>query len=390
MAAQLSRRWRALSVASVAVLLVIGCGPSQRTGATDSPAAAANGRTEPIERQSLPSEPTDAVDAPTGGVDEEQAAPHDRLSPEKDLYGWDNFPLDVYFEDPFAQLDEDARPEPAPGSRTRGADRVDGQIERPVSQGSAQARGRSFPTDAAAGPLEWSEIIPVESVVEEVKRARQQLNARMETIGDYNRAYREVRIEATALAVMTGIAVDHAGPISWKPRALHIRDLASKVASSARGLGPRSYTPARNAYDKVRSLLDDRDANLDGLDPDPLREMPWANVADRSQVMRRMKRAQEDGIQRMATDAATFRKNAEEIAHEAAVLAALAEVICGSYDDAEDEGYLRMARSLRDQSIELARAARGGQFEAVAELVAANTKRCNECHKQFRFDDVGF
>jgi hypothetical protein len=367
---------RALLVYAVFGMLVApGCRPSPTVSTAPS---------QPVQEAS----PAGTSASATPGSAATGPQPSTNAGSDVVLNAWGDFPKDVFFDDPFAELDESRSPK-------AGADRNGRSVEQPAGEtdnespllpaGAAEKHGNQ----TEGGPAErvsWAELIPAETLMEETTRVEQSLAGQLSSIAQFNEGYRAVRVDANVLAVLAGIAALHEGPIPWKERAPAIRDAAAEMATSVRGLGERFQKPALARYEAIRGLFAGKALPAGNA----ILEMPWSNVADRSQLMRRMKIAQEDRIKPLTADSGEFRKSAASVAREASLLAALAEVISTSYDESGEEAYRRFSRALRDQSRRLAQAARDGDFAQAAELAGANLKACNDCHAEYRFDGAQF
>ena len=357
-----------LNTSVLAVLLLApGCG---RSSPSETPAS------QPLEAEGTTAETVPPNAVPTGAAD-----PSSEKGPQVVLDAWGDFPKDVFFDDPFAELDEGR---PFEKSSEHETQRTGDGVESQSATGDAKSE--------EPGPDEkvtWAELISAEDLIGETTRIRRQLASQLSSVAAYNESYRAVRVEANVLAVLAGIAARHEERIGWKTNAVAIRDTASELASSVGGLGERFQKPALTRFTTIRDLLIGK-ASVNEVDPNPILDMPWSNVAERSQLMRRMKLAQDERIKPFTAGAGEFRKNSAQIAREASLLAALAEVISKSYDLCDDAIYQTYCRTLRDQSRQLTQAARDVDFSRAAELAGANLKTCNDCHAEFRFEDSQF
>ncbi|MEM6331388.1 MAG: cytochrome c [Planctomycetota bacterium] len=78
-------------------------------------------------------------------------------------------------------------------------------------------------------------------------------------------------------------------------------------------------------------------------------------------------------------------RGAEDAAHEAQVLAALAEVITREgFADADDEDYTAISHRLRAAAADLARAAEEENYEPARTGLGAVGQSCVACHEDYR------
>ena len=353
-----------------AVFWGLGCG---RSAPSENPTPQ-QPRAERAERTTAETLPPDTV--PTSA-----AEPSGEKGPQVVLDAWGDFPKDVFFDDPFAELKEGLLSEKPSELETQ---------RTGESVASQRATDDAKPEDPAPNEkVTWSELISAKDLTEETTRIRRQLASQLSSVAAYNENYRAVRVEANVLAVLAGIAAQHEERIGWKSNAVAIRDTASELASSVGGLGERFQKPALAHFTTIRDLLI-ANAPANEVNRNPILDMPWSNVAERSQLMRRMNLAQDERIKPFTAGAREFRKNSDQIAREASLLAALAHVISTSYDESDDAIYQSHCQALRDQSRQLAQAARDVDFSRAAKLAGANLKTCNACHAEFRFEDSQF
>lgn len=293
---------------------------------------------------------------------------------------WDNFPLDaVFFDDPGAELE-------APGKVETSKD---GRPE-PAAHAPADSNAASAPLEkpAAAGvPTDWAALMPREELTAEVDEILGRFKQQMVKLEIYNGHYREIRVDASTLAVLAGVVARAETDVAWKAEAVHIRDVAAQLAKQADGLGPSNYGPAHESYEKLESLFGGNRGAVQGLDPNPIVDMPWINVADRSRLMQRMNTALEIRIKEAVASAAEFRKGQALVRHEADALATLAAVISTSYDSSEETQYQTYAAQLKQEALGLRDAATKGDFDTTSQRVAAVGRSCKACHDDYRFGD---
>ncbi len=111
----------------------------------------------------------------------------------------------------------------------------------------------------------------------------------------------------------------------------------------------------------------------------------WDKVANRPPLMQRFEMCQQQAVAVWTADQGEFRKNADKLAHEAEILAALAEVIQREgFEFFDDETYLGFARQMRDGAKAVATAAKDKNYEQARKAAGDISKACSSCHESYR------
>ena len=86
-----------------------------------------------------------------------------------------------------------------------------------------------------------------------------------------------------------------------------------------------------------------------------------------------------------ASDARSLKANAEDLLHEAQLMALMAEVIMQpGFDYYDDESYAGHSAQLRDASVALSQAVETENFEAARQAIGNMSKACSNCHDEWR------
>jgi hypothetical protein len=111
----------------------------------------------------------------------------------------------------------------------------------------------------------------------------------------------------------------------------------------------------------------------------------WSQIAARPLLMQRLQFSQQERLTKWLADPATFRRNQTEVAHEAQVLAMLAEVIQrAEYEFSDDDTYVGYADELQQAAGDLSTAAGSGNYEQAQSAIGRATKACADCHDGYR------
>ena len=101
--------------------------------------------------------------------------------------------------------------------------------------------------------------------------------------------------------------------------------------------------------------------------------------------MKRLEIAQQQSLSPAVANAAVFKRDGSKLAHEAQLIAALAEVILrDGYEYSDDETYREYAGAMRTGALELRLAAEKKNYEQARLSVDTIGKACGHCHEGFR------
>jgi cytochrome c556 len=260
---------------------------------------------------------------------------------------------------------------------------------RPAA-GAAKAVATPQPTQpaSAAGVAPaasdgWSKLIAAEAVEDEIK-SRQVLllkavqNATRFKSGENQQA----RTELGVLATMLAIVAEYDGRIRWQGEAAALRDLVARAGFNCKVASDAAYQEAASRAEDLQTLV--RGGSL-SLSKSPESTVDWPRVSDRSELMKRLEQAEQQGISPAVSDEAAFKKNADRLLHESQIVAALSAVIAREgFEFADDEGYQEHARAMREQAILLRDATLQGNYERARQAAGALGKTCTNCHEGYR------
>ncbi len=240
----------------------------------------------------------------------------------------------------------------------------------------------SPPTRPAASSLAWEPLISAEAIEDEIKAQHQALRGALQNAvqfkgGDYRKARRHLSI----LAAMFAINADYAQPMRWHRVAPAVRDAVARAGFNCKVGSDASYKEAKTRYDDLETLI--RGGSIDVGQAE--NSFTWPRVADRSTLMTRLEAAQEERLAAWTANAGAFDENLASVAHEAQIIAALAEVIAREgYEYADDETYQEYAGTMRDQALKVREAVAASDYSAARQAVGEIGKACAQCHEGFR------
>lgn len=284
-------------------------------------------------------------------------------------------PYDVWFEDPLAVAADTSRV-------SNGRAESDPAGSHTESGKEGETRPAADNVRIPASSPEWQTIIPAAVLQAEVDSIRDRLKRNLSSVRNYNRGYKDVRIDGATLAALCAIAAKHPDPVPWKQDALTMRDLGARIAENADGLGKKAFDATREPFDRLAECFDNPDAQAAVVAEAGLE---LSESADRSGLMQRIERAQQWLVQNVKGNAVSG-KRAETALQEATLLEALARVIADpSYVFADEEVYSTQAAKLAEAAHDVILAVPAGQIEQATSALDRIQKTCNTCHKDYRF-----
>lgn len=306
-----------------------------------------------------------------------------------------NVPYDVWFDDPLAvaaNSNQVAAATPRTPAVTGSATAGPGTTDNPADSDSMRSgatnsnadsqemAGADGGSNASANPDEWSTLLPMEVLQNEIKKIRNRLDGSLKSVGQYNGNFKDIAIDGQVLSALAIIAAGHSEAFSWKPNAGYVRDLASQMADSSSKLGKEAYTKTQTAFEKVVSVMSGSIPPDVGEQPG---DKPAADVVSRPAVMARIEKGSNWMSANFSTEA-QFKKDTEGIAAEAAVLAGLAQLMgTKGYDFADEDEYQTYLKKLVTGSAEASAGARDGDYARFSSGIDRIKKSCGECHNKY-------
>jgi hypothetical protein len=219
-------------------------------------------------------------------------------------------------------------------------------------------------------------------VEDEIKSQQLKLGETVQTAskfkgGDYQRA----RMHFSMLATMFAIDAQYDGTLRWQREASGLRDLMARAGFNCKVGTDASYKEAKTRWEDLQSLV--RGASTQSSSAQA--ETSWSKVADRAPLMKRLEQAQQQGLTPWTANAGEFSRRADNLSHEAQLIAAIAEVIMREgYEFADDETYRGFAQAMQAQALAVRDAVEHKNHEQARKAVGEISKACSNCHEGFR------
>lgn len=263
-----------------------------------------------------------------------------------------------------------------------------GQRPNYASQGGTPAAGGGGAptvagrTAAEAQKFAWSGLIGPDTIETEIKRQAPALQPLVATpTGFKGGGYQECRDRFTLLATLFAVAANYDETVRWQDSAGGLAEMFGRAGSNCKVGTDQSFREAQLRAQDLAELV--RGGRPAAPSPKPLED--WSEVTDRTPLMRRMEESLNGKISPNASDARTMARHAEDLQHEAELLAMMAEVLMRpgmSY--AGDESYDSHAVGLRDAAVAFAKGVELENFDAAREALGNMSKSCTACHDEFR------
>jgi hypothetical protein len=282
---------------------------------------------------------------------------------------WSRDVLDAFFEDAREKL---AGPRP------------DYATEFSSSKASVlQHAGTSADSTVPNTTLPWSQIISAETLEAEIKRLSQSLHKSVATPSQFKGGgYKDARRDFSELSVLFAVVAQYDRPIRWKDAAAGLRELFALAASNAKVGTDETYREATAHKDDLAELVRGSRPQV----PNAAAEVAdWTKVSAREPLMQRLNIAQQERLNPWLADAATFRRNQGDVAHEAQLTALFANVIHrGEYEYWDDETFAGFAQELQQAAIDASAAATSDDYDRARRAVTRAATACANCHDGYR------
>lgn len=236
---------------------------------------------------------------------------------------------------------------------------------------------------AVAGNAGWSKLIAASTIEDEIKAQAGPLAEKTKTPSEFKSGGNTpARVAFTELALLFGIIAEYDGDVRWKKDAPGLREVYKHAAGNSKTGSDNSYKEAKQRTDDLAQLIGGGKVELPKPDPDA----KWADIANRAPLMQRMgKEGYDPKIKAWTSDKGEFSKNRNALLEEAQIVAAIAHVIQdGSYEYGDDEDYLKYAKELEKQALELVEAIKGDSLERAQAAGGQLNKACSTCHEGYR------
>jgi hypothetical protein len=243
--------------------------------------------------------------------------------------------------------------------------------------------GSSSGSTPAAGGSGWSRIISSAALEDEIKAIKLRLDQEITTPTKFTgTGHKAARREFTIVAVMFGIIGEYDGDVRWKDVAPGARDAFARGAANAKVSTSQAYNEAKARHEDLGELVGGGSITAAGASE---AFVEWPKVCDRSPLMQRLEAGHQGKLQMMTASAEEFKSNAEAVAHEANILAALGEILRKEgMEDADADDYAGWAKQITTASGEIVEAVKSNNYDQARKAVGTIGQACSQCHELYR------
>lgn len=279
-----------------------------------------------------------------------------------------NVPLDVWYNDPLGELQT---PGSVPTNPSNG---------NPATNPNTPTVDPSPSTESNAS-ADWTKLLPVTVLDNEIKNTSNQLKEKVQTTAAFNGGYLELPPYIATMAAFAHVATLHSEEVRWKEHAPVIRTLGAQMLAEPLRRGAAGFRKLQAEYEPIAEILA---GSSPAAPPEIPADVTFVDVAAMSDLMKRLELAQ-NWLKVNANSEASLKSNADQVKHEAHVIASLAEIIAAEgYGYFEDEDFLGHSRPMRDAAMSIVDAADSGDFSAYELSSSRIMQSCTECHSDYR------
>jgi cytochrome c556 len=252
--------------------------------------------------------------------------------------------------------------------------------ERRDSARAAPAAGDAGAPDH--GKFAWSQIVDGDALATEVKRLAARLAEPLASPSAFKSGgYNACGADFAMLAVVFAVVHEFDGQVRWQGDSAAMRDQFARASANCRAASDESFAEASRCRQDLDDLI--RGGRLGAMASANLET--WSSLADRKLLMQRMERGLEEAINPQLSDERAFGRVADDIRHEAAMLALLAEVIDREqFEFWDDDTFVESAQELGAAAGELSQAAAEQDYDAARAAAGRVSQSCANCHAGYR------
>lgn len=285
----------------------------------------------------------------------------------------DDIPYDVWYDDPLAVVENSAAVTPNPNDTVAATSDPANSTPEPKTE--------TKPAGTAAAGGDWAAYIATDQLLEESKRIRNQLKTLLQTQAAYNADFEVIKMNGAVMAAMSGVVTEAGDGVNWKANAPYIRDYGAELVDAAKGLGKPNFDKTKATYENLQSVFE---GSIPPGAAEPAPQRPFAEVASRFYLMKRMKLAF-DAMKSNINTEAKLKSDQEPAIHEAMVLSVLSKIILlDGYSSADEGEYQQFGKDMVERCLEAAQAVKDQDFSKFQDAINKIDKSCGECHAQYR------
>ncbi|MFK7769967.1 MAG: hypothetical protein AB8B55_22355 [Mariniblastus sp.] len=277
---------------------------------------------------------------------------------------WDG----IYFEDLYRDGLVGDRPAKA----------VAGSANPQIAKTNGMESGNAAP---ASGEFTWSKLIARSVIEDEIKALQNKLIRDVTTPIKFKSEYNKAHQSFSMLSMLFGIIRQYDGEVRWKKYSGAAQASFERAAANARVGTIQAYESCKRRKEDLQEMV--RGGSFAGTDKPP-ETLDWPVVVGRSPLMVRLVDSK-DTLKQLTSSESVFSDDIETAAHEAQLVAAIAEVLMkDNMDDADEDDYLDYAKSMRSAAVSIVEACKTKDYEAASKAYNVIDQSCSNCHDDWR------
>lgn len=243
------------------------------------------------------------------------------------------------------------------------------------------------PKEKPAAPAklsdEWTKVVTVDDLTTELSYVvTNSLAQNLKKQGDYDKFVKKINEDGHLAAMLAALVAAHPDAGNWKGVATQVQAQAVELATAAENKGKKNFDTASAAYKKMTDLIA-KGKKGDKVDAPGGDSTDWPSLGELKHMMKRVDVCDKQ-LRGPTANADAFKKGAEKLRHEAALLAAFSDVSPGFRPG--EKAFETNAAKMSVASREIAAAAKDGDYEKANKAYTVIKQACNDCHKAYRFE----
>lgn len=259
-------------------------------------------------------------------------------------------------------------------------------LGQPAKAVAASPGGTSSPPAGSAAAdtsaSGWSAIVSSTAIEDEIKALKLIVDADVTTPSAYASGHKAGRRDFSMLAMLFAIAGEYDGEVRWKKDAPAARDLFARTAANSKVGTQQAYNEAKLRKQELQDLVGGQ-SPYEGKEAEV--KAQWGSICDRAPLMQHLELIFEPRVKAAVSDEGNFKSNAEKLAHDAEIIAAIGTVLAKEgMNDADSDEYKAFCEVLKKSGREIVEACKNKNYDAASSAVSAIGKSCNDCHELYR------
>lgn len=228
----------------------------------------------------------------------------------------------------------------------------------------------------------WSSVISATVLEDEIKRQQIRLNTLVTNPVQFQTRNTEIGESFEILAAMFGIVSQYQDSVRWQEEAEAAVAVLVSAAAKTRTTDLPAFEFSQSTTQRLTDLI--RGGSF-SEEPNAKPVTDWSMVIDRNTLMSRLERNVSETLKEATSTPQSFSRDAENVVHEAALIAALGRILQRpDMLDADDEDYTAIAEEMVVAAQALSAAAEAADHDAAVQSLNRINRSCINCHAEWR------